>query len=230
MDCVLELSGLRHRWLKRGPDVLHIEKLMLAAGRSLFVQGPSGCGKSTLLLLCAGVIVARAGQVRLHGADWASMSEAQRDAWRGEHVGLIFQQFNLLPWMGALENVVLGGHFCAGRRARCEGGLQAEAQVMLARMGLAPDLWSRPARALSVGQQQRVAAARALIGRPALVLADEPTSALDEETRDSFMAVLRSQCRDSGAALIFVSHDPHLSAGFDECLNLRVAPGEGAAP
>lgn len=227
---VLQVTDLRHRWQDQGPDLLHIEDLTLPAAHSLFVQGPSGCGKSTLLLLCAGVVVARSGQVVFQGTDWASLSASARDAWRCEHVGLIFQQFNLLPWLSALDNVMLGARFCERRQTRCKGGLQTEAGDLLTRMGLTRDLWGRRAKTLSVGQQQRVAAARALIGKPALVIADEPTSALDDEARHAFMEVLRSQCRDSAAALMFVSHDARLAAGFDACLSLKPAPRWGACP
>jgi putative ABC transport system ATP-binding protein len=144
-------------------------------------------------------------------------------------VGVIFQQFNLLPYLSVLDNVMLPCRFSPSRAARCAGGPLAAAQSLLRRVALPEALWARPARLLSVGQQQRVAAARALIGAPELVIADEPTSALDEELRDDFMAMLLDECRAGGAALVFVSHDRRLAAAFEHRLDLRTLNRAGAA-
>jgi putative ABC transport system ATP-binding protein len=133
---------------------------------------------------------------------------------------VIFQQFNLLPYLSVLDNVMLTPRLSRDRAARCVGGAAEQARELLARMGLAEALWRQPAARLSVGQQQRVAAARSLIGRPSLVLADEPTSALDSDARERFMALLRGQCSEHGATLVFVSHDRSLAAGFDTVLDL----------
>jgi putative ABC transport system ATP-binding protein len=131
-------------------------------------------------------------------------------------VGVVFQQFNLLPYLTVLDNVLLPCRFSALRASRCVGGPAAAAQALLQRSGLPAALWPRRADALSVGQQQRVAAARALIGGPELVIADEPTSALDAALRDDFMALLMDACAAAGSTLIFVSHDERLAARFDE--------------
>jgi putative ABC transport system ATP-binding protein len=197
-----------------------IEALRVAAGRTLFLHGPSGCGKSTLLALMAGVLQARQGRVLLLGQDWAALPPGRRDARRADHVGVIFQQFNLLPYLSVLDNVLLPTRFSAARAARCEGSPTASARTLLARVGLAEALHTRRADALSVGQQQRVAAARALIGRPELVIADEPTSALDAALRDTFMALLLAECQAAGSTLVFVSHDERLAERFDERLSL----------
>ena len=189
----------------------------------MFLHGPSGSGKSTLLGLLAGVLLPGGGQVRLLGTDWAALSGARRDAFRADHVGYIFQQFNLLPYLSVLDNVLLPCRFSALRRQRADaaaGTARASAAALLERVGLGAPLWTRPAAQLSVGQQQRVAAARALIGQPELVIADEPTSALDAALRDSFMALLLQQCRDAGSTLVFVSHDERLAARFDTTLAL----------
>jgi putative ABC transport system ATP-binding protein len=217
---VLEIEGLSFRWPGAPADTLVLPRLQVAAGRSVFLHGPSGCGKSTLLGLMAGVLVAGPGQVKLLGQDWAALRGGARDARRADHVGVIFQQFNLLPYLSVLDNVLLACRFSARRAARCEGAPRAAAQSLLERVGLPAALWSRRANALSVGQQQRVAAARALIGRPELVIADEPTSALDAALRDAFMALLRSECAADGSTLVFVSHDERLAAAFDERLSL----------
>jgi putative ABC transport system ATP-binding protein len=220
---MIELDALRYRWPGAAHDCLAIDALRVDAGRTLFLHGPSGGGKSTLLGLLAGVLLPTAGAVSLLGRPWASLSGARRDAFRADHVGYIFQQFNLLPYLSVLDNVLLPCRFSALRQQRAaaaSGTPQAAAGALLQRVGLSEALWPRRAALLSVGQQQRVAAARALIGQPEVVIADEPTSALDSALRDSFMALLLQQCRDSGSALVFVSHDERLAALFDQSLSL----------
>ena len=217
---MLQIEGLSFRWPGTADDTLVLPRLAIAAGRSVFLHGPSGCGKSTLLGLMAGVLVAGPGQVKLLGQDWAALPGGVRDARRADHVGVVFQQFNLLPYLSVLDNVLLACRFSARRAARCEAGPRAAAQSLLERVGLPAALWRRRANELSVGQQQRVAAARALIGRPELVIADEPTSALDAALRDAFMALLRAECAAGGSTLVFVSHDERLAASFDDRLSL----------
>jgi putative ABC transport system ATP-binding protein len=217
---VLSLRGLRYRWPGAAADSLVIAELDISAGRTLFLHGPSGCGKSTLLGLLAGVLLARQGRVALLGQDWAALPAGARDARRADHVGVVFQQFNLLPYLTVLDNVLLPCSFSALRAQRCAGSPRAAAQGLLQRMGLPEPLWRRRADSLSVGQQQRVAAARALIGGPELVLADEPTSALDGPLREDFMALLLQACAAAGSTLVFVSHDDRLAARFDDRLSL----------
>ena len=217
---MIEIRDLHYAWPGAAGECLAIERLDIAAGRAVFLHGPSGCGKSTLLGLMAGVLVARTGRVSLLGQDWARLSAGARDARRAEHVGVIFQQFNLLPYVSVLDNVLLPCRFSAARARRCAGGAAAAAQALLRRVALPPALWPRRADALSVGQQQRVAAARSLIGRPQLVIADEPTSALDAALRDDFMTLLLEECRAGGSTLVFVSHDERLAPRFDERLSL----------
>jgi putative ABC transport system ATP-binding protein len=220
---LIAIENLRYAWPGAGHDVLAIDALAIEAGSSVFLHGPSGCGKSTLLGLLAGVLVPSRGRVSLLGTDWAALSGARRDAWRADHVGYIFQQFNLLPYLSVLDNVLLPCRFSALRERRARegaGAAGAAAQSLLQRVGLPPALWPRSASALSVGQQQRVAAARALIGRPEVVIADEPTSALDADRRDAFMDLLLGECRAAGSTLVFVSHDQRLAARFDRQVSL----------
>jgi putative ABC transport system ATP-binding protein len=167
--------------------------------------------------ILAGVLQPEHGRVSLLGQNWAALALGQRDAFRADHVGVIFQQFNLLPYLSVLDNVSLPCRFSKLRRERCQaaGGPEASAQTWLQRMDLPEGLWARRADTLSVGQQQRVAAARALIGQPELVLADEPTSALDAALRHDFMDVLLQAVRDAGSTLVCVSHDPQQAARFD---------------
>ena len=214
---MIDIEPMRFAWTRGGPDTLVLGRMQVAQGQTVFLQGPSGVGKSSFLGLLAGVLLPQHGRVSLLGQDWAAMPSGQRDAFRADHVGVIFQQFNLLPYLSVLDNVSLPCRFSKLRRERCQaaGGPEASAQTWLQRMGLPEGLWARRADTLSVGQQQRVAAARALIGQPELVLADEPTSALDAALRHDFMDVLMQAAREAGSTLVCVSHDPQQAARFD---------------
>lgn len=216
-QAALQIAGLHYRWPGAAADTLQIDSLQLAAGETVFLRGPSGCGKSTLLSLAAGVLRAQAGQVRLLGQDWAGLRPGVRDRFRADHLGYIFQQFNLLSYLSVIDNVRLPLRFSPRRAARAG---RDGAEQWLARSGLPRPLWAQPAGNLSVGQQQRVAAARALIGAPEVVIADEPTSALDEDLRQAFMALLLQSCTLAGSALLFVSHDLRLAEHFGRVIDL----------
>ena len=214
MSQVLSAQSLRFTWPGAARPCIDIERFEVAAGEAVFVHGPSGCGKSTLLSLLAGVLVAQSGSVTLLGHDWNELSGAARDRARAAHVGYIFQQFNLLPYLSVIDNVLLPLRF-SGRRLRAAGGTgRPHAEELLRRMGLEPALWPRQAMQLSVGQRQRVAAARALVGHPEVVIADEPTSALDEDRRQAFLDVLMAACEVNQSALVFVSHDQRTAERF----------------
>lgn len=230
---LLSIEDLRFRWPRAKQDTLAIDRFEIAAGETVFVRGPSGCGKSTLLSLMAGVMTATDGRVKLLGRDWQALSSARRDQLRADHVGYIFQQFNLLSYLSVRDNVLLACRFSPRRAARVvTGGATASAAAahLLEQVGLESSLWKRSAAELSVGQQQRVAAARALIGQPELVIADEPTSALDEGLRDSFLQLLRQGCREAGSSLVFVSHDSRLATQFDRAVDLPALNRVGALP
>ena len=216
----LDLQQLRYRWPGAADDTLQIDALTLAPSETVFLRGPSGCGKSTLLSLAAGVLLPDAGRLRLLGQDWAALGAGARDRFRADHLGYIFQQFNLLPYLSVIDNVRLPLRFSRRRAARAAAVGANTAEQLLARSGLPAGLWRQPASALSVGQQQRVAAARALIGAPEVVIADEPTSALDEDLRQAFMALLLQSCAAAGSALLFVSHDLRLASRFDRVISL----------
>ncbi len=235
-DPVLELENLRFAWPGSPAPCLDIAELVVGPGETIFVHGPSGCGKSTLLSLLAGVLLPQGGRIAVQGVHWGDMGQVARDRHRVDHVGYIFQQFNLLPYLGVVDNAGLPCQFSASRRSaaiRRSGSARAEAQTWLEAMGLDHALWRRASRELSVGQQQRVAAARALVGQPALVIADEPTSALDEDRRAAFLDLLLSACAQARSALVFVSHDQRMAPRFSRTVHLpsinRVAHGEGAA-
>ncbi|MGK7296772.1 MAG: ABC transporter ATP-binding protein [Candidatus Wenzhouxiangella sp. M2_3B_020] len=216
---LLTIDGLRFTWAGEPRPVIDGLDLEIAAGERVFLAGASGSGKSTLLALIAGLVVPDAGTIRLGGRDLATLSSAGRDRFRADHLGVIFQQFNLLPWLDAVGNVRLGCRFSPARRRRA-GDIESEARRLLDVMGLARQDCRKRADTLSVGQQQRVAAARALVGRPDLVLADEPTSALDADRRDAFLGLLFAQAEAAGSAVLFVSHDRALADRFDRALDL----------
>lgn len=221
---VIDVRDLRFAWRTTGEPLLHIEALRVEHGERVFLRGPSGSGKSTLLALLAGVLGPDAGEILLLGQDLAALSDAARDRVRADHVGFVFQMFNLIPYLSVMENVTLPCGFSSRRLSRAlarAGSVQEEARRLLAALDMAdPGLLARPVTRLSVGQQQRVAAARALIGAPELVLADEPTSSLDADRRNAFLELLFRECRAAGSALVFVSHEPALAPLFDRRLEL----------
>ncbi len=218
MSFSVEVADLHFHWPGQSRPLLAIDHFALGVSERLFLHGPSGSGKSTLINLLAGVSTPQRGEVRVLGEPLSHWSGARRDRFRADHIGLIFQQFNLLPYLSALENVQLPCEFSGQRRRRA--GAVASARQLLKALGLTEEIWNRPAAELSVGQQQRVAAARALIGAPALIIADEPTSALDADARDSFIDLLLEQARCCGSAVLFVSHDRALAGHFDRALAL----------
>lgn len=225
------MAGVRYRHAPQAPDVLQGVDLQVFRGQSVLLRGPSGCGKSTLLSLAAGVAQASEGSVQLLGVDWRTLRPAQRDRRRADHVGLIFQQFNLLPYLSVLDNVLLGSRFSARRRARAlasEPGrsLSAIATDLLKHLDLPPERIHAPVNDLSIGQQQRVAAARALLGAPELVLADEPTSALDDLHRDQFLDLLMAQCARVDCALVMVSHDTRIAPRFSRVIEWPPRAGD----
>ena len=222
-QALIELSDLSFSWPGH-PVLLDIPAFRLEPGETLFLKGPSGSGKTTLLGLLGGVQKANSGTIRLLGQELGELGSGARDRFRVDHTGYIFQQFNLLPFLSVRENVELPCHFSrlrASRAVQRHGSVDNAAQTLLTHLGLKdPALLERRADSLSIGQQQRVATARALIGQPELVIADEPTSALDADAREAFIQLLFAECREAGASLLFVSHDQSLAPLFDRNLSL----------
>jgi putative ABC transport system ATP-binding protein len=216
----IDIEGLTFAW-NDGVPVLDIPRFEVRRGERVFLRGPSGSGKSTLLGIVSGVLRPGRGRVSVLGEDLGLLTGGGRDEFRAAHIGLVFQMFNLLPFLSVMDNVLLPARFSAVRRRRAQPDPATEARRLLDELGIAAT--RSPARLvteLSIGQQQRVAVARALLGRPELVIADEPTSALDSDSRNAFLRLLMAECAATGAALLFVSHDTALGGLFDRQLSI----------
>lgn len=220
---IVRMSGIRFRWPGARSFSLTIEDFALPARQRVLLVGPSGAGKSTFLSLLCGIVAPNAGRLEVLGTDLTGLSNAARDRFRAEHFGIIFQMFNLLPYGSIVDNVMLPLSFARARRGRAgqSGPPQDEALRLLKSLGLDTDeLAGQSAANLSVGQQQRVAAARALIGGPELIVADEPTSALDQDRQLAFLDLLFAEADAAGASVIMVSHEEQLGSRFDRVLRL----------
>jgi putative ABC transport system ATP-binding protein len=217
----IALSDVEFGWPGK-PRLLQIERFTIARGERVFLRGPSGSGKSTLLGLIGGVLTPQRGSVCLLGQNLTELSPGARDKFRGEHVGFIFQMFNLIPYLSVLANVLLPAQFNSARSHGADAGaLHGEAQRLLSALGLgASEIQQRSVTELSIGQQQRVAAARALLGKPGIIVADEPTSSLDADARENFLRLLMQECRAQNSTLLFVSHDTALGTLFDRSVSL----------
>jgi putative ABC transport system ATP-binding protein len=221
---MITLSQLSFKWHKYADKpTINIPFLSINKGEHVFLYGPSGSGKSTLLSLLAGINTANSGELTILNQDITSLSKPKRDAFRADNIGYIFQSFNLLPYLSPVENVVLGCQFSKLRQQNVQNKsitLNNEATQLLSALGLDPSLHNANVATLSIGQQQRVAAARAFIGSPAIIIADEPTSALDTDNRQHFISLLFEQAKNSNSTLIFVSHDRSLQPLFNRSINL----------
>ena len=223
LDAV-SFADVRYSWPGPSPFTLTIAQFVLGRGEKLLLLGPSGSGKSTFLSLLAGIVVPNEGRIDVVGTDMAKLSGASRDRFRVDHFGIIFQMFNLLPYASLIDNVLLPLRFSRVRRenALSEGSLEDVAKRVLVALGLDETvIATSKAASLSVGQQQRVAAARALIGSPQIIVADEPTSALDRNTEGAFLKLLFDQSAKAGASVIMVSHDEGLAPHFDRVVRLQ---------
>jgi len=224
MTLAVDLAGIVYRWRRGNPVVLDIPEFAVPVGETLFVAGPSGSGKTTLLNLLGGVALPEQGEITVLGERLDAKSASRRDRFRADRIGFVFQQFNLVPYLSVIDNVLLPCRFSARRLANAENrasNAAKEARRLLTAMDLpVEDLIRRPVTELSVGQQQRVAAARALIGKPDLIIADEPTSSLDEEARRAFLDLLFAEVEAAGQTLVFVSHDGRLAETFDRTVAL----------
>ncbi len=222
---IVQLDDVRFTWPGEALPVLAIDEFNIERGERVFLQGLSGSGKTTLLSLIASVLKPQSGRIVVDGVGLSALRGGQRDRFRANKIGLVFQQFNLLPFLSVRENIQLPCKFSKLRRTKaCQSGgtLVDETDRLLRAMNLQPaEIQDKTVTNLSVGQQQRVAVARALIGHPPLIIADEPTSALDSETRQVFIDLLFAEVESAGSSLLFVSHDASLAKSFDRRIDLR---------
>ena len=219
----IHLRALTHAWSGQ-PPLFQIEELTVAQGKHLFIQGPSGCGKSTLLSLLAGVQAVQTGVCQVLGQDMVTLTAVQRDRLRGEHMGVIFQQFNLLSYLDVQANVLMPTRLFPSRAeasSQVWGSPADQAKALAQALGLAEKIWRQPINQLSVGQQQRVAAVRALMGAPELVIADEPTSALDDARQLEFLDLLLHTAEKQNTSVIMVSHNARLAHRFDQVFEMH---------
>lgn len=215
----LALKDVRFRWDGKAPFEIAIDSFEVQRGETVLLLGDSGSGKTTLLSLICGIILPHSGLLQVDGTALADLRAGARDRFRAERIGIIFQQFNLLPYARVLDNILLPLQFAPDRRRRAGQGAQAATRLCAA-LGLPYGLLHAPAERLSTGQQQRVAVARAMIGAPPLIVADEPASALDAGAQSAFLDLLFANVARANSTLLMVSHDPRLGDRFDRVVQL----------
>ncbi len=221
MSQLIRLQNIGFHYPGSSDNVINITSMEIQKGERVFLFGPSGSGKTTLLEMLAGVLVPQQGQVQILDTDITKLNPAQRDDFRGANIGYIFQSFNLIPYLNVQENILLPLYLSRARMARLQGAdAQQEAQQLCEHLGIV-DFLNRSVSQLSVGQQQRVAVARALLGHPALILADEPTSSLDYDHRERFIQLLFDVCEKNHTTVLFVSHDRSLEKLFSRAISFN---------
>lgn len=212
-EAIIDLQKVSFTWPGESKPILKIDKFTINSGEKVLIKGTSGSGKSTLLSLLSGVQVVDDGILKIKGQDIKSLKPEERDVFRGDHIGYIFQQFNLLPYLSVEENILSPLLFSDIKKKKESGDHVKRVKHLLQSLGLdVPH--DKSVQSLSIGQQQRVAAARALVGEPEIIIADEPTSALDKSTAEDFISHLFAECERLNTTLIFVSHDDSLDSLF----------------
>ncbi len=203
---------------KTSKPILNISDFFLKRGERCFLHGPSGSGKSTLLGILTGILIPSTGWVEILSSNIFNFTSSQRDQFRGEQFGYIFQSFNLIPYLSVLENIALS--FAFQKKTFSKKIIQERMDEIMQHLGLM-DYQHKTANELSIGQQQRVAAARALVHQPEILIADEPTSSLDFDMRMKFIELLLDQCNRTQTTVLFVSHDLALTEYFDKKISLK---------
>ena len=216
---LVHLQDVEFRYESALEKTLDIPSLKIEKGEKVFLFGPSGSGKSTFLEILAGVLSPQKGTVEILGKNLAQMKSHERDQFRAGHLGYVFQSFNLIPYLSVEENILLPLSLSDVRRQRLNN-VDSEVEHLCSALGIAA-FRSRRVTELSVGQQQRVAVARALLGSPELILADEPTSSLDFDHREKFIHLLFQVCEEKGTTVLFVSHDRSLEKLFTRSISFH---------
>ena len=216
----IRLDSVRFYWSKNKDFKIFIPELKISEGEKVLLLGESGSGKTTLLSLISGFLSPISGDIYLNEKNINSLSARSRDQYRSDNIGIIFQQFNLLPYANVIDNIILPLYFSKVRASKIIN--QKETAINLCKSLRLPDTVTRmQANNLSVGQQQRVAVARALIGNPSLVIADEPTSSLDSDAQNIFLDLMFAQIEKNNSSLLMVSHDTSLSSYFDRVIDIN---------
>jgi len=214
----IQIDHLHFNWRKNAAGttpVLQIPQWCVESGSSIFLYGPSGSGKSTLLNIIGGILTPTSGTVTLLDTPLHELNMTQRDRFRAKNMGIIFQQFNLVPYLSVLDNIRLGQQFSGANYDI------SRIHQLCDQLNLSTSLLDQHANQLSTGQQQRVAMIRALYHAPPLIIADEPTSALDADTRDEFIRLLLQESKKNNSTVLFVSHDQQLAKHFDQRVALK---------
>ena len=220
---MIQLENVRFAW-KEGESLIRIPELEISRGEKVMLRGESGCGKTTLLSLISGIQTVDSGLLKVDGVELKTLKLSQRDKFRGDHIGYIFQQFNLIPWLSIEKNILCSITFSTLKKEREKDDLNQRVDRLMGELKLT-SFKGKPVRELSLGQQQRVALARALVGHPPLIIADEPTSSLDIGNRSSFIDLLVEECEKDNSTLIVVSHDSHIDDQFDRIIDFSELNG-----
>lgn len=219
-ETIIKIDSLRFHWSKKSSFKIYISGFTVKKGEKILLLGESGSGKTTLLSLIAGFLDPLSGEININGKSINSLTSSKKDKFRADNFGIIFQQFNLLPYANIIDNIILPLYFSKRRSIHIKNRRDV-AMTLCRRLKLPDDIAETKASSLSVGQQQRVAVARALIGNPPLIIADEPTSSLDTETQEKFLDLMFEQIDQNKSTLLMVSHDKSLSRRFDRIINIK---------
>ena len=219
-DSIVKIESLRFQWSKNNNFKIFVPKLEVGRGKKVLFLGESGSGKTTLLSLICGFLEPLSGSISINDKIISDLTSTNKDAYRSDNIGIIFQQFNLLPYANVIDNIILPLYFSKQRSKKVENKINA-AMNLCDQLRLPESILNQKASNLSVGQQQRVAVARALIGSPSIIVADEPTSSLDTEAQELFLDLMFDQISKNSSTLLMVSHDKSLKNYFDQVIDIN---------
>ena len=219
-DSIVKIESLRFQWSKNNNFKIFVPKLEVGRGKKVLFLGESGSGKTTLLSLICGFLEPLSGSITINDKIISDLTSTNKDAYRSDNIGIIFQQFNLLPYANVIDNIILPLYFSKQRSKKVENKINA-AMNLCDQLRLPESILNQKASNLSVGQQQRVAVARALIGSPSIIVADEPTSSLDTEAQELFLDLMFDQISKNSSTLLMVSHDKSLTNYFDQVIDIN---------
>ena len=219
-ECIIKIDSVRFYWSKKSNFKIFVPNLEIKKGEKVLLLGESGSGKTTLLSLMCGFLNPLSGNISINGNTINQLSSKTRDEYRADNIGIIFQQFNLLPYANVVDNVLLPLYFSKVRSNNVSNKKEKVIELFK-QLRLPDDIAQFRASSLSMGQQQRVAVARALIGNPSLIIADEPTSSLDADAQKIFLNLMFEQISENNSTLLMVSHDKSLSNQFDRLIDIN---------